>query len=173
MQLNACPARHDSLDSVFSAMTTINDLDPCHYLPVDCAALRSIGWLGAQSEFVRCKASPEFFDKLKALCADPWQPVVSAGCHRCELCQFEAPAFHGNVLIPFQGHVYVAPIAVVHYVAAHWYCPPDEFIEAVLACPPMRSIHYYKALLANGGRSLMNPPTLEARRSRLNSDLPN
>ena len=44
---------------------------------------------------------------------------------------------------------------ITHYIAAHWYRPPDVFLEAVRACPPMRSMDYMKALLANGGRGLV------------------
>jgi len=38
---------------------------------------------------------------------------------------------------------------------AAWCRPPQVFIDAVLACPPMRSAGYWQALLANGGRSLL------------------
>ena len=48
--------------------------------------------------------------------------------------------------------MYAAPVAVVHYIAAHWYCPPQIFIDAVLACPQMASMEYKKALLDSGGR---------------------
>ena len=51
--------------------------------------------------------------------------------------------------------MYAAPVAVVHYIAAHWYCPPQIFIDAVLACPQMASMEYKKALLDSGGRDLL------------------
>jgi len=47
----------------------------------------------------------------------------------------------------------MAPVAVVHYISAHSYRPPQIFIEAVLKCPPIDSMNP----LANGGRSLVNP----------------
>jgi hypothetical protein len=50
----------------------------------------------------------------------------------------------------------MAPVAVAHYISAHWYRPPQIFIEAVLKCPPIDSMNYKKAPLANGGRSLVN-----------------
>jgi hypothetical protein len=49
----------------------------------------------------------------------------------------------------------VAPELIVHNIAAHWYKPPDVFIEAVLACPDMRSMEYKKAILNNRGRELL------------------
>jgi hypothetical protein len=118
-------------------------------------SLVAVGWLGEGSEFTCGSVSSEFFDKLKNLCADPWQPVVAAGCHSCELCQFDAPRFSSNVFIPYKGKIFVAPVGIVHYIAAHRYLPPPVFIEAVVTCPPIHSMEYKKALLSNGGRSLV------------------
>jgi hypothetical protein len=139
-------------------MAAIKDLAPYSYLPSECPALLAIGWLERESEFTRGNVPYEFFQKLSELCINPWQPIVSVGLHHCSLCQFEPPAFENNVFVPYHGRIYVAPVGVVHYIAAHWYLPPQEFIQAVLACPPMRSLEYHKALLANGGRSLIKPP---------------
>lgn len=35
-----------------------------------------------------------------------------------------------------EGCIYAAPTLIVHYVEAHEYLPPPEFIEAVLRDPP-------------------------------------
>jgi hypothetical protein len=138
-------------------MTSIKDLEPCGYFPLECEALTSIGWLGRGAEFDTGPVGEDFVRKLTELCSAPWQPVVSAGFHVCELCQFDGPAFSDNVFVPYQGRIYVAPVAVVHYISAHWYRPPQDFIDAVLKCPPIASMDYKKALLANGGRSLVKP----------------
>ncbi|RZI58236.1 MAG: hypothetical protein EOP37_16735 [Rubrivivax sp.] len=137
-------------------MTTLKDLDRCTYFPVDCEALLAVGWLGVDADYPLGEVHADFFEKLKALCAEPWQPVAAAGFHQCELCQFEGPRFSSNLFVPFGGCIYVAPIGIVHYIAAHRYLPPKVFIDGVLACPPMRSMQYHKALLVNGGRSLLN-----------------
>jgi hypothetical protein len=136
-------------------MTSIADLDRCLCLPFDCEALIAVGWLGDGCEFARGPVSLEFYRKLHSLCAEPWQPVVAAGRHCCELCQFDPPSFSNNVFVPFRGQIFVAPVGIVHYVAAHHYLPPQVFVEAVLACPPTRSMEYKQALLANGGRCLV------------------
>jgi hypothetical protein len=99
-----------------------------------------------------------FFSKLKDLCAAPWQPVASGGFHVCEICQFDGPGFSDNVFVPYQGRIYVAPVAIVHYIAVHWYRPPQVFVDAVMTCPAIRSMEYKKAILANGGRTLVVPP---------------
>jgi len=137
-------------------MASIKDLEPCRYFPVECDALIAIGWLGKGNDFETGPVSEHFIRKLKELCSAPWQPIAFAGCHVCELCQFDGPMFSANVFIPYQGKIYVAPIGVVHYISTHWYQPPQIFIEAVLKCPSIQSIDYKKALLANGGRSLVN-----------------
>ena len=38
------------------------------------------------------------------------------------------------------------------------YSPPEEFQAAVMACPPMRSMDYLKALLKNGPKELFTSP---------------
>ncbi len=139
-------------------MASIKDLEPCNYFPVDCEALTAIGWLGRGVEFARGEVSGSFFAKLASLCSLPWQPLVFAGSHRCDLCQFDGPQFSANLFVPHGGRIYVAPVAITHYIAAHWYHPPDIFIRAVLECPAMSSMEYKKAILANGGRSLARPP---------------
>src|SRR5712675_9636 len=83
--------------------------------------------------------SKQLFCKLQELCSTPWQPIASAGFHVCELCQFDAPAFSDNVFVPHRGKIYVAPVAILHYISAHWYRPPPIFIDAVLTCPPIDS----------------------------------
>jgi hypothetical protein len=44
----------------------------------------------------------------------------------------------------------VAPSLILHSMDAHEYAPPAAFCEAVLACPPMRSMDYLRAILKNG-----------------------
>lgn len=136
-------------------MTRLNDLEPCRYLPLASDRLRSVGWLSRDCEYEQGEVAPDFFAKLQRLCLHPWQPVVSAGFHACDLCQFEGPRFTANVFVPYDGYLYVAPVAITHYIASHWYKPPEVFIRAVGACPPMNSMEYNKAILANGGRGLV------------------
>jgi hypothetical protein len=42
--------------------------------------------------------------------------------------------------------VYVAPELVVHYIESHGYQPPEEFIAAVMACPPQESAEFFGML---------------------------
>ena len=136
-------------------MKHLKSYEKCNYFPFDCENLIAIGWLSEESKFTNASVSNDFYDKLCDLVKDPWQPVVSMGIHLCELCQFNPPGFSKNIFIPHEGKIYVCPEAIVHYIAAHWYKPPQIFIDAVMNCPEMRSMEYKKAILANGGRGLI------------------
>jgi hypothetical protein len=121
----------------------------------DDIALVAIGWLGRDIQYPTGEVAVDFFEKLSALCRHPWQPVVYIGLHCCELCQYQGIPFTGELYVPGRSCIYVAPVGVVHYIATHWYRRPQVFIEAVMACPPMRSMDYKRKLLENGGRGLL------------------
>ena len=77
---------------------------------------------------------------------------VCAGHHECDLCRFEGESRGStNFFIPYEGAIYVCPELIVHYINAHGYSPPELFCRAVLACPPMRSMPYLRAIAACGG----------------------
>lgn len=136
-------------------MSEIEDLKICNCLPVAGDRFIAVGWLGKSTQFKTGQVSLDFFSKLSQLCLKPWQPFASAGQHTCELCQFDPPSFSANIFIPYQKNIYVAPVGILHYIAAHWYLPPAIFIDAVLACPPTNTMAYKQAVLANGGRELI------------------
>src|SRR6202043_3617855 len=99
--------------------------------------------------------------------------------HRCGFCRFSggpglvryqpprgspvcATVGAANLFVPGPDALYMAPSLVAHYVDAHEYSPPQEFIAAVLACPHMRSAEYLRAIHASGGTSLLRPAEAEA-----------
>jgi hypothetical protein len=135
-------------------MTGIPDLAPCDYVSRETSLL-AVGWLDREIGYPVGETAPAVFEKLEALCRNPWQPFAMAGNHQCDLCQFHNARFTGEVYVPGARCIYVAPTGILHYIAAHRYRPPEIFMAAVLACPPMRSAEYRQALLANGGRSLV------------------
>jgi hypothetical protein len=139
-------------------MTSFRDLDPWPMLVSDPAVL-AIGWINRAIGYPTGETEPAAYRKLAELCRNPWLPAVSAGFHNCELCQYDGARMKDEVYIPGRGCIYVAPTGIVHYISAHWYRPPTLFLEAVLACPPMRSMEYKKAILENGGRSLVRAST--------------
>jgi hypothetical protein len=134
-------------------MTTYPDLAPCRAV-LDAPEVLAVGWLGKGDKFPTGPVDPEFFDKLLHLCNDPLQPVPDGGWRDCAVCQFDARQFKGHLFVPYEGKVYVAPTGIVHFIAAHWYKPPQVFIDAVMACPPTRGIEFRRALQRILGESL-------------------
>jgi hypothetical protein len=101
----------------------------------------------------------EVYNHLIEMCKHPWEPGVFMGLHHCDLCLYEGRPGTRNVFVPAGKVVLVCPELITHYMNEHGYRPPDEFCAAVLACPPMRSMPYLKALLASGGRVLIGKTT--------------
>lgn len=113
--------------------------------------VRAIGWLSKDQPFPTGAVPSVFISTLRDHIRTAWQPVRSAGVHFCEFCPQPRPGKGraggtGNVWIPSEGAVYVAPELVVHYIEAHKYRPPDEFIAAVMACPAQRSAEFHRLL---------------------------
>jgi hypothetical protein len=139
-------------------VASFDDLTPCDYFGTEFAEfLRAVGWLAWAKPFALGAVDRRVYDRLVEFQKDPWQPSIAMGHHACDLCQHEAEALgRNNLFIPGNGFLYVCPELIVHYVNVHRYAPPVEFCEAVLASPPMGSMNYLKAVLANGGRALVN-----------------
>jgi hypothetical protein len=122
------------------------DLTPYRYSfgdgdPIDPNVL-NVGWLDAQRPFPKKRASEEFLDALFERCLE----VVyqTRGHHRCPFCRASSSGVEvsrkgkrswlGSAEIHIEGKdgkIYAAPDLIYHYVAAHDYAPPDEFVEAV------------------------------------------
>lgn len=150
----------------YDDLSPMNDLAP---------GLTAIGWLEQGHAYKKGDISPAIFSKLKALVTElsqaPQLLPMAAGVHTCDLCQYDGPSGYLNLLVPGDGLLYVMPELAVHYVAAHRYLPPDEFGQAVLACPSLLSMEYKRAILTHGGRALLesmsNPRTApDTRRDR-------
>jgi hypothetical protein len=142
-------------------MAWFSDLSPCDYFgPQVAASLIAVGWLERGRQYATGIVAIEVYEALVNLVRDPWQPVASAGSHGCDLCHFVSEArCSSTVFIPANGHLFVSPTLITHYVNAHGYAPPKDFCNAVLACPPMRSMEYLQSVLASGGRHLVQLAT--------------
>ncbi len=132
------------------------DLSPCGYFGQECATfLRAVGWLERGQPFPVGPVDAEVYRQLVEMCKNPWEPGIFMGFHRCNLCLYEGTTGKRNVFVPAGKVVFVCPELITHYMNEHGYRPPEEFCDAVLACPPMRSMPYLKALLASGGKPLI------------------
>lgn len=150
----------------------MEDLKPFDSFPFDRQPLlRAIGWIDDSFVPNPIPIADGLFEKLFALLIHPWQPFASAGFHDCCLCRFTGgpkelrhhnqtiQIGNANVFIPSTDYVFVAPSSVIHYIDAHGYCPPAEFQRAVMECPEMRSMAYFRALRQHVSiKALETPP---------------
>jgi hypothetical protein len=132
------------------------DLEVCSSFSAPTARVLAVGWLDADHEFSRGPVDPKVFSALFDLLRDPWQPAVAVGIHRCALCRFTGGPGSlqlrgstvqlgaNNLYVPAPETIFVAPSLILHAIDSHEYCPPKAFQDAVLACPPMRSVAYLK-----------------------------
>ena len=137
------------------------DLDKYSYFRPKIPEGFAIGWLDKEHSYNQGEVPSNFLDRLWNFCYDP--PVFFLGFHECPFCDnppFGLPASHNGQEITLgsgdmwvfgnNGRYYVAPNLIYHYVAAHHYCPPEEFIEAVMHSPLPGSDEYKKYLVDCG-----------------------
>jgi hypothetical protein len=115
-------------------MAFFEDLTPYTYLhpEEERAGTVNIGWLDRRHPFPTWETGEDFRAKLLKLCK--LRVKQARGFHACDLCTGrDKPRGSAEVRVPGAGRVYAAPELVYHYVVAHGYKPPGEFIAAVLA----------------------------------------
>lgn len=154
-------------------MTYYPDLAPLDYFDRRWSErLVAVGWLDRDHPFPRGPVATQVMNRLVELAADPWEPMHFMGLVLCGFCNVDGNnreevwrvthvRFSGrlvnvgasNLFIPGAKRVYVAPSLILHYISAHQYKPPDVFCDAVVACPPMRSRSYARAMLRRGPRA--------------------
>jgi hypothetical protein len=138
----------------------------------DSSKLIAVGWLEPAYEYRLGEVGHDFVSKLADLLVRPWQPAIACGHHSCGFCRLsggpssfrfgslasdsEVQMGTSNLWLPANGFLYVAPSLMLHYIDAHRYSPPTEFQEAVIACPPMRSMDYLRAVLRNGPKGIVS-----------------
>jgi hypothetical protein len=124
--------------------------------------IRAIGWLHNRHPYRRGSVSPEFLERLRTFVKYRNEPGLPAafGGHRCEFCGQVSGWTNSGV--PFNGLLYVCPQLIVHYIEAHSYSPPDEFIAAVMHAPLPGTTEYRNVVES------MFPWIKERRRSESN-----
>src|SRR5262249_44600355 len=115
-------------------MTYFEDLTPYTYFhpEEEQPGTVNVGWLDRRHPFPTGETSAEFRDRLQRLCRRRLKRTP--GGHPRAFCKGR-DKLHSSAEIRVAGNrrVYAAPELVHHYVVAHDYRPPDEFIAAVLA----------------------------------------
>jgi hypothetical protein len=117
---------------------------------------KAVGWLARGNAFPTTAPDEEVLDLLWLYCSI--SVVDTRGGHDCEFCpgcyayyaeRNGQRLFLGTAEIRVfsqDGRVYAAPTLIYHYVAAHHYKPPDEFLEALREGPRPPNQEYFDAL---------------------------
>ena len=107
-------------------------------------SISHVGWSDAAHPLTRGEVDPEFLARLGRLYSD--RVKQTRGFQLCPFCPnapFGLPAnVQGEMILlgsaevhlrDSLGRSFAAPDLIYHYITAHGYCPPAEFIEAVMA----------------------------------------
>lgn len=133
-------------------MTYYADLGPCGRHSVRDYELVAVGWLDTAAVgfagFPKGEVPNGLVEKLLGLASVRQANLFQgAGFHSCNLdqCPSPKPAVAGTrlgrleIFVPVLGNprqVFCCPDLVIHYISAHSYRPPDEFVRSALAAAP-------------------------------------
>lgn len=146
-------------------MSHYPDLSPCQYFRNEERVLIAVGWLEKGYDYEVGDVSEEVLERLSELLVSAPKRLssyVRFGSHSCSLCPNGDASIQEvfgrrirlgthELFIPASGRkVYASPSTIIHYIIAHGYKPPPEFQQAVLQCPPVRSLRYYSQLWSRG-----------------------
>ena len=115
----------------------------------------NIGWIGNGSEFVLAEPAEETLQAIWEHCKI--SIAYMPGIHRCEFCDDfsyyaerngEYLMLGGSEIRVFspRGEIYAAPTLIYHYMHAHYYQPPAEFLRALHEGPAPGSPEYFARL---------------------------
>jgi hypothetical protein len=135
-------------------MTYFPDHSPYAYGHGSHPGVVHVGWLDDIHPFRKGTVDARLIKKMKLLASKPVQ--LYRGKHICELCA-EPPdlakttlanrtvldpncswarwvyerSSNGEIRVSGDGIVFAAPVLIVHYIEAHNYLPPTQFLKAV------------------------------------------
>jgi hypothetical protein len=132
-------------------MTHFPDLTPYIYdrtnFGFDVPTL-NVGWLDISVPCSTGATPQQFQEVLLDFCLDEYTAQYCMGYHECQYCinppwsivvqhrsGKEVVLGGGEIRVIGNSIIYASPTLIYHYVSAHNYKPPDEFVEAVLNGP--------------------------------------
>ena len=114
-------------------MAFFKDMTPYtyHHPEEEQANTLNVGWLESGCPFPIGATSESFHQALAMICRNRMNRM--RGFQSCGFCKSESHRSSAEIRVAIRDRVFAAPELIHHYVVAHNYLPPDEFIEAVLA----------------------------------------
>lgn len=99
----------------------------------------NVGWLGRGRRYSQGAPPPSLTETLQRM-ARTHRAQQTRGFHFCPWCasrllrrRSDGPRGSAEVRVMGSGVAYAAPELVGHYVEAHGYLPPSDFVDAVLS----------------------------------------
>ena len=118
----------------------------------------AIGWLEKGKPYTTGKSPKILVEKLYEFIKTREITHAFLGVHECDLCNVKLLPERLNIIdglgskttfVTHKDKVYIFPDLIVHYINAHSYLPPTEFIEAVLNSKPQETMEYFKQISQN------------------------
>ncbi|MFE7580387.1 hypothetical protein ACFU5Y_02340 [Streptomyces gardneri] len=110
------------------------DLSIYEYMP-SIIPMINVGWLGREHGIPQHAEHPMLAEAIPLLEGrNSRVSRITLGWHDCEFCE-AATSIEGNgefIYYARNGSTYCAPVMLIHYMESHGYCPPAEFIDAIL-----------------------------------------
>jgi hypothetical protein len=152
-------------------MSYFPDLSPYGYSGLALPGTVNIGWLEPPHRFPVGPTGQKFQDRLRLFVRESFVNLTR-GFHICPFCprsDFVANTGSAEIHVAGRsGRVFAAPSLIAHYVADHEYCPPTEFIEAVMVGhsvmldPGSLEDYTARALLRKAVRDWLKPAVASA-----------
>jgi hypothetical protein len=117
-----------------------------------------VGWLGRGHSYATGTVDIRLIEKMRRLASRPVE--LYRGKHHCELCieppnlikaylpnrvvldprcswaqWYEQTSSNGEIRVSREVTCFAAPVLIVHYIEAHHYLPPDDFLRAIEDAP--------------------------------------
>jgi len=143
-------------------MTYFSDYSPYAYGRGSRPGVVHVGWLDNIHPYPKGAVDARLIEKMKLLASKPVE--LYRGKHICELCS-EPPdivkttlsngvidpncswarwinqrSSNGEIRTSYAGITFAAPVLIVHYIEAHNYLPPTQFLNAVEAALVPRNV---------------------------------
>lgn len=107
--------------------------------------IKIVGWLTKDQLFAKGKVDTQVLDRLWEFCKQPLGQGIRKNA--CQLCPPGTP-----ILVEYNGEqqdlsrwrllllcndqaAYLAPHVIFHYITAHQYLPPQEFLDVIMSMP--------------------------------------
>jgi hypothetical protein len=130
-------------------MAYFSDLSPYRYEGAQEGVLH-VGWLDGVHPFSKGEVARHLIQKMIELAKNPTE--LYRGLHLCEVCKrpselqpfskelaareawwrwMKPRSSNGEIRVTGNGVIYAAPVLITHYIEAHGYLPPTEFLNAI------------------------------------------